>query len=104
VLLDGPVDTLLSERVGEELLATLREALSNVARHAHAQHVDVEVTVTRVHVTLRVVDDGRGLPEGDIPHGNGLRNMATRAKRLGGSLALTSDLSGTTLEWHAPVG
>ena len=104
VLLDGPVDTRLSDRVGEELLATLREALSNVARHARADHVDVEVTVTRDDVTLRVVDDGQGLPDGDVPHGNGLRNMATRAKRLGGALELRSDASGTTLEWRVPVG
>ncbi|MGH9084227.1 MAG: GAF domain-containing protein [Acidimicrobiales bacterium] len=104
VLLDGPVDTRLTDRVGEELLATLREALSNVARHAGAQHVDVEVTVTRDDVTLRVVDDGRGLPDSDVAQGNGLRNMATRAKRLGGALELHSDASGTTLEWRAPVG
>ena len=104
VLLDGPVDTRLTDRVGEELLATLREALSNVARHAGAQHVDVEVTVTRDHVTLRVVDDGRGLPASDVAQGNGLRNMATRAKRLGGALELRSDAGGTTLEWRAPVG
>jgi signal transduction histidine kinase len=103
VLLDGPVDTRLSERTGEELLATLREALSNVARHARAHHVDVEVTVTREDVTLRVADDGQGLPEGDVPQGNGLRNMTTRARRLGGALDLQSDANGTTLEWRAPV-
>src|SRR5690606_13967824 len=43
VLLDGPVDTAVDERTGTELLATLREALSNVARHARASRVEVAV-------------------------------------------------------------
>ena len=43
VLLDGPLDTGVDDRVSVELLATLREALSNVARHARATRVDVEV-------------------------------------------------------------
>jgi signal transduction histidine kinase len=43
VLFDGPIDTAVDERTAVELLATLREALSNVARHAHASTVEVEV-------------------------------------------------------------
>ena len=43
VILDGPVDSAIDETVAAEMLATLREALSNVWRHATATHVDVEV-------------------------------------------------------------
>jgi signal transduction histidine kinase len=104
VLLDGPVDTGIDDRMGVELLATLREALSNVARHARASRVDVEVVVAG-DVRLRVIDDGVGPPGPDALTGKGLRNMETRAARLGGGLELRAgDPAGTILEWHAPKG
>jgi signal transduction histidine kinase len=103
VVLDGPVDSGIDDRIGDELIATLREALSNVARHARAAHVDVEVSVDRDGVRLRVVDDGIGPPTADTPRGHGLHNMATRATRLGGSLELRAvDPKGTELDWRAP--
>jgi signal transduction histidine kinase len=102
VLLDGPVDTGVADRIGAELIATLREALSNVARHAHASRMDVEVVVGD-DVTLRVIDDGIGPPADGSPRGNGLRNMETRAANVGGTLDLRpGDTSGTVLEWRAP--
>ena len=102
VLLDGPLDTGLADDVGAELLGTLLEALSNVARHASASRVDVEVVVDG-DVCLRVVDDGTGPPGDGTPRGNGLRNMAARATKLGGTLELRpGQPSGTILEWRAP--
>ena len=62
VLFDGPVDSGTGEQVRAELVATLREALSNVARHASASRVDIEVIVGDDAVCLRVVDDGIGPP------------------------------------------
>jgi signal transduction histidine kinase len=102
VLFDGPLDSGVDDLVAAELLATLREALSNVARHARATRVDVEVLVVR-DVCLRVVDDGVGPPAPAAPRGNGLRNMAERAGRLGGRLTVTAgDPCGTVLEWRVP--
>jgi signal transduction histidine kinase len=104
VLLDGPVDTGLSEVVATELVATLREALSNVARHARASQVHVAVIFAE-DLCLTVVDDGVGPPAEDAPRGNGLRNMAKRASRLGGELALhPAEPRGTRLEWRVPKG
>ena len=77
-ILDGPVDSAIDETVAVELLATLREALSNVSRHAAATLVDVEVVVGR-DVTLRVADDGTGPPAAPTPTGKGLVNMAAPA-------------------------
>ena len=98
----GLIDTI-SDNSGDQLLAVLREALSNVAHHAHATAVRVTVTVG-ADLVLRVEDNGIGLS--DHPRhqaGNGLANMATRARQLGGSLDLTSTSpSGTTLEWRVP--
>lgn len=102
ILLDGPLDTGVDDRIATEFLATLREGLSNVARHARASRVDVEVIVGG-DVCLRLVDDGIGLPVDDTPTGHGLRNMAARAAKLGGSLELRAGHpTGTVLEWRAP--
>jgi len=104
VLLDGPVDTGVDDVVAGELLAILREALSNVARHARASRVDVEVVVTAAELCLRVMDDGVGPPPPGAPAGNGLRNMAARAEGLGGAFQLSAgETSGTVLEWRVPL-
>jgi signal transduction histidine kinase len=104
VVFDGPVDTGVDPAIGAELLATLREALSNVARHAKASSVDVEVEVGG-EVCLRVTDDGIGPPREGTPMGNGLRNMATRAAKIGGSVEIRPGSSGGTIvEWQAPKG
>jgi signal transduction histidine kinase len=103
VLLDGPLDTGVDPAVASDLLATLTEALSNVARHAKATSVDIEVVVDDVSITLRVTDDGIGPPSDDAPRGNGLRNMARRAEELDGTFELHRvDSGGTVLEWTVP--
>jgi signal transduction histidine kinase len=103
VRFDGPVDTGTSEHQAGELLASLREALSNVARHARASRADVEVRVAD-EVVVRVADDGVGPPPPGAPRGHGLRNMAARAARQGGSMTLRpGEAGGTVLEWRIPV-
>jgi signal transduction histidine kinase len=99
---DGPVDTGVDDDLTNELLATLREAFSNVGRHAHATQVDVVVAVSD-HVVLRVTDDGIGPPVRGVPQGHGLKNMETRAVRHGGQFELSAaHPSGTALEWRVP--
>ncbi len=102
-LFDGPVDIGVGDDVAVDLLATLREALSNVARHAQATAVTVEVTVSD-RVILRVVDDGTGPPGvSSSPRGHGLKNMAARAAGRGGGFGLlAASPRGTALEWHVP--
>lgn len=104
VHLEGPVETMVADHVGEHLLAVLREALSNVARHAGASRVDVVVTAG-ADVVLRVVDDGRGVTAGD-DRGRGLANIEQRARSLGGRFTVNTDAgdTGTVLEWRVPLG
>ena len=103
MLFDGPVDSAVSATVADELVATLREALSNVARHARAHRTEVEVLVAD-EVVLRVADDGTGPRDVDAPAGNGLRNMAARAEKLGGSFELAAgETAGSVLVWRVPV-
>jgi signal transduction histidine kinase len=102
VMLDGPIDSAVDQGVVTDLLATLREALSNAARHAHASKVDISVVVTDGDVRLTVTDDGIGPPDVTTPRGKGLANMAARAARLNGSLEVRAgEDGGTVLEWCA---
>jgi signal transduction histidine kinase len=89
-------------RVADHALATLREALTNVGRHADASHVAVTVAVGD-DLRVVVVDDGRGMLNAGAD-GRGLKNMRIRAERLGGSLELgTSREGGTRLIWRIPI-
>ena len=96
--------TLEDQEVASQLLLVAREALSNVVRHAGANEVEVTLEVRSDEVVLSVLDDGRGPPD-ETTAGFGLRNMAARASRLGGSFSLDQRLpAGTRLEWRVPVG
>ncbi|MBN6054313.1 GAF domain-containing sensor histidine kinase [Nonomuraea sp. RK-328] len=100
--MEGQLDHRVPEEVAEHLLAVLREALSNVVRHARASRADVWVEVTGERLTLTVRDNGVGLPEGG--RRSGLRNMEERAARLGGEFEVGSpDDGGTRLCWSVPV-
>lgn len=102
VRFSGPVDTIDAARA-EEMLAVLREALSNIARHAHASTVDVTVTVDG-GIRLVIQDDGIGVSGAKRPHsGHGLDNMAARARDLGGTFAIGPRRpAGTRLAWRVP--
>jgi signal transduction histidine kinase len=101
VRLDGLLDTLVDEGTGEHLIAVLREALSNAARHARATHVDVSVVVG-ADLLLCVADDGVGVPA--TGRRSGLANMASRAESLGGEFEVRpGETGGTILEWRVPL-
>jgi signal transduction histidine kinase len=95
-------------QLAEQVLAALREALSNAARHAQAIEVDVTVDVDPDEIlTVLVTDDGIGMPA-DVKR-SGLRNLAIRAQDLGGELRLSpadpgAATPGTRLEWRVPRG
>lgn len=107
----GPVDSVVGELAGKNLIAALREALSNAFRHAAASRIDVVVDATaalpdgRDAVRLTVADDGVGIPPGG--RRSGLRNLARRAESLGGASwfgpGLGDDGGGTTVVWQAPL-
>jgi len=98
----GPLDSAVDPPIADHLTLTLREALSNVARHAHASTVDVIVGVTGAVLRLEVVDNGRGLPDAATGAGNGLANMRKRADEVGGTFDVsTRPGGGTHLVWTA---
>ncbi|MBG0816522.1 GAF domain-containing protein [Planomonospora sp. ID82291] len=100
--MEGRLDNEVPEPLAEQLLAVLREALSNIVRHAKASRAQVSAQVTADRLVLAVGDDGVGLPEGG--RRSGLRNMAERAERLGGSFQVAAPPEGgTLLEWSVPL-
>jgi signal transduction histidine kinase len=102
VTFGGPVDVALPPGLADDVLAALREGLTNVAKHARATRADVDLSVTSADVTLTVSDNGAGIDDG--AHRSGLANLRERAERLSGSFeTATSGAGGTTLRWRVPV-
>jgi two-component system sensor histidine kinase DesK len=84
----------------ESVLAlSLREAVTNVVRHARATHCSLRLERSNSHCRLEIADDGRG---GHQIEGNGLRGMRERVEALGGQLRRETT-QGTRLEITLPV-
>ena len=94
----GGVDDL-PRALAPDLLAVVRELVTNVVRHASASRVTVTVSAEE-EVRIVVSDDGGGLPEVTVR--SGLANLADRAERRGGRLAISSGPSGTEVAWTVP--
>ena len=102
------VDSRVDADIADDVVAVVREGLSNAARHAHASSVQVSVTL-KGHgplgrVSIEVEDDGAGVD----PHStrqSGLANLAARARRHQGTFTLTRSERGrgTLLEWQVPL-
>jgi signal transduction histidine kinase len=98
----GPLDSAVPIEIRADVLAVLREALSNVVRHAGASSVEVLVQVRGSGVSVRVADNGRGIPSDATRRG--LHNLAARAERLGGTCSVgPNEPKGAIVEWSAPL-
>ncbi|MGW7404090.1 sensor histidine kinase [Streptomyces sp. NPDC054833] len=99
----GLLDTDVPAGHAEQLLAVLRETLSNAARHAHAAAVEVTAETDGRRLSLRVADNGRGL-DPTVTRRSGLDNLSQRATALGGDFTLTANEPvGTVAEWTVPL-
>lgn len=105
--LEGPVETLLTDEVRTEMVASMREALGNVARHARASQASVVIAIVDEQVVMTVVDNGIGPPADEAKKlgGHGLSNLMSRAAAFGGSCTLEArspaDGPGAVLRWTA---
>jgi signal transduction histidine kinase len=98
----GPIDSVVPALARPQILAAIREALSNVARHARATSVVVDVTVAAGEVSAQVTDDGIGIQSTATE--SGLRNLRERASALGGAVRVQElQPHGTVLELRAPL-
>jgi signal transduction histidine kinase len=95
----GPVEDLPAHLV-PDLVAVVRELVTNVVRHAGARRVTVTLTADDDGVRVVVTDDGRGLDPAAAR--SGLANLADRAERRGGRLTVPPRASGTQVRWSVP--
>lgn len=82
------------------LALTVREAVTNIQRHARATHAEVSFAVEGGEAVLRIVDDGRG---GAIVPGNGLSGMRERLEAVSGRLCIDAGRGGTRIEARLPL-
>jgi signal transduction histidine kinase len=100
----GPIDASVTEDAAREAAAVVRELLSNVVRHADASSVDVTIRTDEHSMSVIVEDDGVGMDD-ESGVGNGLPNLITRARALGGSFAIAPTAPhGVRAEWAVPLG
>jgi signal transduction histidine kinase len=98
----GPVEVTNGD-LREAVLASLREMLSNVARHAHATRATVRLSASDGQLTVEVRDDGIGIASASI-RGNGLTNLEDRAARFGGGFSIRpAEPTGTAARWYVPM-
>jgi len=98
----GDVDSL-PDFIADQLVATVTEGLSNVVRHADATSADVHVERLTDGLSLRISDNGVGIPD-EPKRSGGLSNMMWRAVELGGSCTVSpNDPAGTQLLWLVPT-
>ena len=100
--IEGEIDDLPVE-LADDLIAAIGESLSNATRHAWASTVAVHVVRRPRSVSVRVVDDGIGMPPDPQP-GHGLSNLLWRAANHGGRCTWRpGDEGGTVVEWQVPT-
>ena len=102
---DGPIDAAAPDRVRDHLLAVIREAVTNIGRHAHATKATVAITVADGQCQLRIEDDGCGMVGARASSGGlGLGNLQHRAEKLHGHFQVDSPAAGgTVLVWQVPL-
>ncbi|MCB0997557.1 MAG: PAS domain S-box protein [Acidimicrobiales bacterium] len=99
----GPIDHVVPDDVSVHLVPTIREALTNVARHAGASSAQVTIAVDETTLNVEVIDDGCGVHPASARR-SGLENLAQRASLLGGTFSVEpGDAGGTLLRWCVPV-
>ena len=84
----GPLDLAVDEGLAADVLAVIREAISNCARHAHATRLEISIALAHNLLTLEITDNGRGL--GTPTRSSGLTNMRRRAEHHHGTLTITT--------------
>jgi signal transduction histidine kinase len=100
-------DSQVDKIVATTIFRILQEAMTNVARHAHAKSMAIRLRLERGNVVLCVTDDGRGIQEAEAasPKAIGLIGMRERALALGGKVDVApGEVKGTTVTARIPLG
>lgn len=99
---DGPVDLAVPDSIADHLIAVVRESVTNAIRHSQCARVSIDISAGEA-LEATISDDGIGFND-DAPRGNGLQNLRSRARELGGECTVTpNEPSGTIIAWRVPL-
>ena len=99
----GPIDLILTGPLVDDVIAVVRETLTNVSRHARARTALVDIAVTDGDVTVIVDDDGVGVNK-RVTRASGIASLAERARGHGGTFTLEPrPTGGTRARWQVPL-
>jgi signal transduction histidine kinase len=94
----------LDGQVRHGLLMAVKETLNNIVRHANATEVEFRMAIANDVLEIVLADDGKGFENTAGRDGHGLKNLASRLKKLGGSCLVESRAgSGTTVTIRLPL-
>jgi signal transduction histidine kinase len=89
---DDPPERTVPSDVRHHLLLTLKEALNNIVRHAHATEVLLRISLLEDKLIVAIEDNGQGFSHtSDDDGADGLINMRQRMKQIGGTFSLESE-------------
>lgn len=94
------IDDEVGADIADDIVAVVRECLTNAAKHAHASSVNITISIINHRVTIHVEDDGQGV-SAELSRRSGLSNLAARARRHHGTFSIRPGASyqGTRVEW-----
>jgi signal transduction histidine kinase len=104
VTFTGPVDLEVRDELADDLVAVVREAVTNVVRHAPGASCGLQVTTRDDALTVVVSDDGPGPFPGARTRRSGIASLTARAEHRGGSCTVTEgEHGGTEVRWTVPL-
>ena len=90
--------------IRKNILLIAKEAINNIAKYSNAKHAEISLTKKNEEIILLVQDDGIGFDHNSCKKGNGLVNISSRTKAMGGIAYITSKPgAGTSIACHIPV-
>ncbi|MEZ5386019.1 MAG: ATP-binding protein [Prosthecobacter sp.] len=102
---DSNCTARFADQTETHLFRIAQEALTNIARHAEASHVKIQLTLSGRRIHLRIADDGKGIPasQREMAPSLGMVGMRARARQCGGSLTVSPNTPhGVCIEANVP--
>ncbi len=85
------------------LIRVIQECLNNAIKHAHPDHITIQISNTSDSRKIKIADDGKGFDTTQTSQGSGMYNLAKRMQTIGGKFELTSEVGkGTEIKLTLP--
>jgi ligand-binding sensor domain-containing protein/signal transduction histidine kinase len=97
-------DLALGADLRRDVFLIFKEGVNNIVRHSQCTKAAIDFVISDGLLKLTLTDNGRGFDPQVAKEGNGMYTMNERAKGIGGSLAVVSNMSGTTITLKVPLG